>query len=443
MTYSDIQNKAEYKASSTGIGYSWGNGPLKGKDGKDILVDGKPVDNPANGYSLNPGTSATGNADSTTKSAIALGTIEVRSNPNVDLSGLSRDPSGALNALGKIFDKKTVQEQQELAKVFGEVAFKAIGDLGLKEGSTEKALLDAAVGGIMSKLGGGDFASGAAGAGFTQLVMNELKNTIKDPGTLQLAAAILGAAAAKIAGGDAQTGAGTAVSEIKNNFLSHWQKDERQKAIDAKDWAKVAYWDAIDKAQNQACAELNINFKLIDWEDPQNAKLLQRVSERAQELEADPNFQSSYLNKLPSVDTSTLIAAGVIGTVVVVAGIAVYNYNGVLVKTASVGEIAASAAQYQRLKDNLAQEEIQSVVRTTEHGVTRLLQRGFTPSEISDLKLSPDMIKRQADGANVFIKNIGDGKYNVIVEGENGVVTALKNISEKSLNKLAQNYGWE
>lgn len=53
------------------------------------------------------------------------------------------------------------------------------------------------------------------------------------------------------------------------------------------------------------------------------------------------------------------------------------------------------------------------------------------------------MIKRQADGANVFIKNIGDGKYNVIVEGENGVVTALKNISEKSLNKLAQNYGWE
>jgi hypothetical protein len=75
--------------------------------------------------------------------------------------------------------------------------------------------------------------------------------------------------------------------------------------------------------------------------------------------------------------------------------------------------------------------------------VIRLLQRGFTPSEISDLKLSPDMIKRQADGANVFIKNIGDGKYNVIVEGENGVVTALKNISEKSLNKLAQNYGWE
>lgn len=49
------------------------------------------------------------------KSAVALGTIEVRSNPTQDLSGLSRDPSGTLNALGKIFDKKTVEEQRELS----------------------------------------------------------------------------------------------------------------------------------------------------------------------------------------------------------------------------------------------------------------------------------------------------------------------------------------
>ncbi len=34
------------------------------------------------------------------------------------------------------------------------------------------------------------------------------------------------------------------------------------------------------------------------------------------------------------------------------------------------------------------------------------------------------------------------GKYSVLIEGENGIVTALKNISEKSLNKLAKNYGW-
>jgi hypothetical protein len=107
------------------------------------------------------------------------------------------------------------------------------------------------------------------------------------------------------------------------------------------------------------------------------------------------------------------------------------------------GEIATSVAQYQRLKESLAQEEIQSVVRTTEHGAVRLIERGFTPEEISDIKLSPDKIMSQADGASVFIKSISDGKYSVIVEGENGVVTALRNISEKSLNRLANNYGWE
>ena len=73
----------------------------------------------------------------------------------------------------------------------------------------------------MSKVGGGKFAEGAASAGLTQLVMNELKN-IKDPALLQWATAIVGAAAAKVVGGKAQTGASVAVSEVRNNLLTHW-----------------------------------------------------------------------------------------------------------------------------------------------------------------------------------------------------------------------------
>ncbi len=79
---------------------------------------------------------------------------------------------------------------------------------------------NSSAGGVMSKLGGSSFASGAAGAGITQLVMNELKN-IKDPAVLQWASAIVGAAAAKLVGGDAKTGASVAASETKNNWLSH------------------------------------------------------------------------------------------------------------------------------------------------------------------------------------------------------------------------------
>ena len=52
--------------------------------------------------------SARGDAASTTKSA----SIDVRENPHQDLSDLSRDTSNALNELGRIFDKKKIEEQQ-------------------------------------------------------------------------------------------------------------------------------------------------------------------------------------------------------------------------------------------------------------------------------------------------------------------------------------------
>ena len=215
LTYSDIQNKADYSASSKGTGY----------DSKKYSKDDPNYKN--QGLTPNISTTASGSANNTTKSAVANGTIEVRSNPNQDISGLSRDTSRALNALGKIFDKETVAEQQELADLFGKEAFKAVGDLGLKEGSAEKVALDNFVGGIMSKLGGSTFASGAASAGITQLVMNELKN-IKDPAILQWASAIVGAAAAKLVGGNAQTGASVATSETKNNYLTHEQYAQYQ-----------------------------------------------------------------------------------------------------------------------------------------------------------------------------------------------------------------------
>ena len=85
-----------------------------------------------------------------------------------DLAGLNRDTQNALNKLGEIFDKDSIEERQELAGLFGELAYKAVGDLaeknGWKDGSPEKNALHALVGGIMAGLGGSDFTSGASGA---------------------------------------------------------------------------------------------------------------------------------------------------------------------------------------------------------------------------------------------------------------------------------------
>jgi len=76
----------------------------------------------------------------------------------------------------------------------------------------------------------------------------------------------------------------------------------------------------------------------------------------------------------------------------------------------------------------------------TIHGATRLAARGFTEAEIAVTRTGVQMLQR--DGATVFLKEVTPGKFNVIVEGGRGVVTALKNISENSVARLAKNYGW-
>ena len=162
---------------------------------------------------------ARGNADSTTTSAIAPGSIDVRENPNQDLSALNRDTSNALNELGRIFDKKKIEEQQELAGVFGEEAFKLAHKLP-NDGKGTKILVHAAIGGIMSSITGAGFTSGAAGAGLNEAVIKEIDKIAKhDPGAAQIVSAIVGAAAARAAGGTAGAGAAAAASGTKNNSL--------------------------------------------------------------------------------------------------------------------------------------------------------------------------------------------------------------------------------
>lgn len=247
LTYSDIQNKAEYSADNSGISFETATtNKTKKVNGEETVVREKGITK-----SVDIGMPVKGSASSITKSAIAEGTIQVREG-NTDFSNLSRDTKGAINALGKIFDKEKVQEKQELTKIFGQEAYKAIGDLSSREylkalsdaakadaaadkkayneamaraeswkdGGTKKNLLHAVAGGIMSSLGGGSFTSGATAAGVNEAVQNELAK-IKDPGLHQLVSAVIGAAASKLVGGSAQAGASAAGNGTKYNFLAH------------------------------------------------------------------------------------------------------------------------------------------------------------------------------------------------------------------------------
>ena len=77
--------------------------------------------------------------------------------------------------------------------------------------------MHAIIGGIMSQITGPGFASGAIGAGLNEALIKALDG--KDAGTAQLISAIIGVAAAKVAGGNAMAGAAAAASGTKWNLL--------------------------------------------------------------------------------------------------------------------------------------------------------------------------------------------------------------------------------
>ena len=246
FSFSGLKNGADYSSKSIGAEYHhYGSYDKMSRQEKNKIY---------NTIGLSPSLSmpAKGDANSTTTSAVAPGTIDIRKNPTQDISALSRDTNNALNELGRIFDKQKIEEQQELAKAFGEEAFRLAHNLP-DDGSGRKVAVHAIIGGIMSQITGAGFASGAIGAGVNEAIIGEIKE-IKDPGTAQIVSAIVGAAAAKAVGGNAGSGASAAASGTKWNYLLEWQyrrmQEELSKAVTEDEKSAIRErWAKVDKAQ--------------------------------------------------------------------------------------------------------------------------------------------------------------------------------------------------
>ena len=245
LTFEDIQNKADYKAGSIGINVDTSKNAKK----KDA------------GVTPNIGVGTKDNAESVTKATVSEGEIEIRDKGKQNLKDLNRDTKNSLNKLGKIFDKTKVEERQELAGLFGEIAYKVVGDLAIKngwqEGSAEKNALHALVGGIMSELTNSGFLAGASGAMINEMIQDKLSDMFKDnPAMHQWASALIGGVVAQVAADNAQMGAATASSGTKNNYLTHEQYATMQKELDACEndaerQKVIEKYQIIDEVQNQ------------------------------------------------------------------------------------------------------------------------------------------------------------------------------------------------
>lgn len=205
LTFEDIQNKADYKAGGAGIKVNKNN---------DAEYNEK-------GITPDIGMPASGEAESTTNATISKGTIEIRDKDKQkqDIEKLNRDTANSLNKLGEIFDKTKIEERQELANLFGELAY---NEIHYMDGSNEqKALYHAVVGGIMSKFTGGDFLAGATAAGINKLVIEEVKKAANyEPDKMQWVSAVLGAVVAEFVSGNPQAGGSAAASGTKNNEVA-------------------------------------------------------------------------------------------------------------------------------------------------------------------------------------------------------------------------------
>ena len=223
LVMEDIQNSASYKLDNKGIAYN----KYAGKEERDANY---------NKTGLTPDVLPGVQKDvhTATKSAIAPGTITT-TKENTDLTKINRDTANSLNQLGKIFDKKKLEERQLLAKEFGEITFKAIGDYAAyrqrhaksyeewkawQDGGANKVMLHALVGGVMSKIGGGSFKAGSFGAGVNELVQKELRS-IKDPAVRQWTAFLIGGATNVLIGETRSIGSAAALSGTKWNYLTH------------------------------------------------------------------------------------------------------------------------------------------------------------------------------------------------------------------------------
>ncbi|WP_301858648.1 hemagglutinin repeat-containing protein [Dialister invisus] len=203
LTWENIDNKAEYKASEKGISYSTGAGvPLN-----------------ALGLLSNMGPTVKDKAGTTTKSAVSKGTLTItdKENQKQDIEKLNRNTEDSLNKLKEIFDKTKVEERKQLLEELGIVGNRAIHEIashnGWKDGSAEKVALHGMLGAITSAKSGGSVLSGLIAGGANEYAIEYLKQTKgkdwinKHPDTVQNISAAFGGILSKMTGGSGHTGA--------------------------------------------------------------------------------------------------------------------------------------------------------------------------------------------------------------------------------------------
>ena len=263
LTWENIDNKAEYKASGKGISVS-----------TNAVSKLNPL-----GLGYVPTIPVKGKAGSTTYAAIA-DSIITTTKEKTDKE-ISHDTANALNTLSEIFDKKKIEEKQEYVNILSQVGYRLIGNIAdrkeseLKrkaeearknnnrmeaetyekaagkwsESGSNRILLHGVMGAILSKEAGNGTGKGLTGAGLNAALQTQL-GKIKDKELHKIASAAIGYIAGK------ETGAAIAWQATTYNYLSPKQNEQYQKELEEAKTEKekteiTNKWLQIDETQKE------------------------------------------------------------------------------------------------------------------------------------------------------------------------------------------------
>ena len=213
LVVKDIENTAEYTSRNVGMSYNHvGEFKNLSKAGQDAVWNtlGKLPN-------LLPDSSKSNS--STTTSAISNGTIEVR-DTDFNMQTLSRDTKDSLNKLDEIFDKKKIEERQELSKLFAKEAFGQLHNWNptSKEGKAAKAIAHGVVAEVSARMAGNKPGSGFYAGTTNEALIGEIQKIAKEkPDVAQTLSALLGAAVNGSLGYSPVTGAAEAQYGTKWN----------------------------------------------------------------------------------------------------------------------------------------------------------------------------------------------------------------------------------
>ncbi|ATE77183.1 DUF637 domain-containing protein [Pseudomonas frederiksbergensis] len=169
-------------------------------------------------------------------------TIDLSSLEGIGRFGVNQVLQGGTSALlGKALGQEGSVSDVLKTALFNTLAaasFNAVGDFtkGVADGSPTKVVIHAMVGGLLSEVTGGDFATGALAAGANEALIVDLNKLVGgNPDLLSMASQIVGVLAASTTGdvdaGTLQTGAWVANNATLYNFQAHF--DEFQEKYEA------------------------------------------------------------------------------------------------------------------------------------------------------------------------------------------------------------------